>query len=154
MKKHILGLMVFGVIFSSFTYLLISNNKHISAKKVNYRFEETYTGCDTKNKQIIKQVVLDKQDSVINIKFCHQPANTAATLYFFAKDEKETRFLQRIVTQIESEKTILANILGDISETDNLYVIPELFYEGSNVKDKIPQFDEKIATSVLIFHKN
>jgi protease II len=162
MKKHILGLVIFSLIIgvSAFFYGIFG----FETKSCNYKKKRHHRKHHEKtisdNANIIKQAVFNKNENTFNFKLGKLDADTGIIFHFYAKSNNETRYLRGIIAQYKPEieiknkkKAVFRidedNSLFNLSENENLYVIPELIYEGSDASNNIPKFDHNSAVAVL-----
>jgi hypothetical protein len=161
MKKHILGIAIFGLIVGVSIFVFgLSKFETKSCKMKRVRHKEIKEVVFNNDANIIKQAVFNKNENTFNFKLGELDSDTGIIFHFYAKSNNDVRYLQGIVVQYKPEIEIknrmkgITRINGDdsllnFSANENLYVIPELIYDGSNTSNNIPKFDPNSAVAVL-----
>lgn len=175
MKKHIVGLALFGFIVTSVAviYGFLSFPKITPVPAPQYNPTSSPTSCwkmkrerkEPKANSIeVRQAVLDMPTKQFNWELALPESNESIELHFFVKNDKETRYLttEQVKNKLSNNGVLkFSNSydwLNKRKSFDNLYVIAQFESEATNYSENFqvygnkfqPKFDAMKATAVTV----
>ncbi|MEO8074342.1 MAG: hypothetical protein ABI686_13975 [Acidobacteriota bacterium] len=177
MNKHIVGFILFNLIVgtSIITAAFFYQMPKYESVVVTPVTSETYTrSCWRSNKGYankisapkVTQAIFDRKTGEIKTELFIQSKNESTEdfivgLHFFVKDGNSTRYLstQEISESVSNDAKDssfvtysydVIDVIDDLKQSENLYVIPEIISNANNYSDYTPVFDEANATPVTL----